>query len=845
MMISKRIIFFALMIVVLLVVSCGRNGDPNPNAEPVIYITSYGGVDSLAAIGDSIVFQQTIFWEAYDSDGWVESFAYRILDEDEQAISTPGNDYIVGDENENGMTDENEGWVLHYKAGADESIPLGDPEAQKTVWTDAVYAEINFPANGEQLFNDDGTPQIDPITGNFVYAPVTSIFEIKCIDDRGDESDIFSRYYKSTSKTPSILAVESTQGPIDGKRIGTGVILKFRISDTDPLIGNEPNYFEFKLQIKNNDGSVVSEADGGYADEWHSTRFQDEVTEFLLIPEAAADPGDPGPFIINNTLDPNNEEAFLDSTYITVKAYDLAGIQSQEMTITFAVKEGFYPGSLIYNGFDPNGVGEPDKTFNDIFAIGEYHYSTSKAEFISTIDVPEEVTIDGYRYGLPLWYDRDSTLTAINSPDLKIYMHWGFQGEYGTIGQESDVVTNSPYNQRIGKVLDENTQEIYFSELKYFDLQLDGEPYHYAPLAGVVDTYYDELGGWTRIPVGAEIDQNTILFDLESGEHNFKVRAVDLSNIGDPTPAEMRFKIVDPVLADQKSGILIIDEDISDLVYSPDAEVDDFYRDILSDYSGQIDVFDLMENSVSTGEIVTWNSLIHFSNDKFSPTDLQNYELVIFHNDKPISSKFHHNSNCLRIFSDLGGNIVACLGGNVEQLYSLCGGANAANFILEDNFGIPMKRLAVDPDQVIKISQTHTNNAFMIGASALSPFTSHLNVELDENEVVFSNSIFQSLIQPRQAIGPCDYFDESIFEQSIEYPDLIPPTPIMTYNCKDTLSTSFPPTPLQYEEYNGSVVGIKYNNGVNTNYLFSFPMSYMVAEDAKAFFNEILTDLGM
>lgn len=845
-MIRKKIIFFALLVTLLLIMSsCGRSGDLNPNTEPIIYITSYGGVDSLAAVGDSIVFQQTIYWEAYDSDGWVENYAYRILNEDGQAISTPGKDYIIGDENGNGMTDLDEGWVLHYKVGADESLPLSDPEAQKTIWTDAVRAEINFPANGEQLFNDDGTPKTDPVTGNFVYAPVTSIFEIKCIDDRDDESAISRRYFKSTSKTPSILAVESTQGPIDGKRIGTGVILKFRIKDTDPLIGDEPNYFEFKLEIRDSNGNVISEANGGYEDVWHSTRFQDEVTEFMLIPEAAASDDDPGPFIINNTPDPANTEAFLDSTYLTVKAFDLAGIESTQMEIRFAVKEGFFPGTMIYNGFDPNGDGNPDYTFNDIFALGEYHYSTRKAEFISTIDVPEEVTIDGYKYGLPLWYDRDRIFTAINSENLKIYMHWGFQGEYGEIGQSYTTVTNSPFNQRLGLVLDENTQEIYFSELKFFDLQFDGEPYHYPPLAGVVETYYDSLGGWTRIPVGAEIDQNTILFDLEAGEHSFKVRAVDLSNIGDPSPAEMRFKIVEPVLADEKSGILIIDEDRNEPNYAPDAELDSLYLEFLSDYTGQIDVYDLMGNSVSQSEIVTWNSLIHFSNDLFSPIDLQNYELVVFHNDKPVSSKFHNNGDCLRIFSKLGGNIAVCLGANVNQIYSICGGANAANFILEDNFGIPMKRLATDPDQVIKISQTHSNNAFLIGASGISPFTSQLNVELDENKVIFPESIFNFIIQPRAAIGPCDYFDDSIFEQSVEYPDIIPPTPIITYTCKDTSATSFAPTPEQFEEYNGSVIGLKYDNGVNTNYMFSFPMSYMVVEEAKALFNEILTDLGM
>jgi hypothetical protein len=839
MMIRKKIIFFALLVTLLLVISsCGRDGDQYPNTSPIIYITSYGGVDSLAAVNDSLVFQQTIYWEAYDSDGWVEAFAYRILDEDGQAISTPGKEYIISDENENGMTDDNEGWVLHYEAGADESISLNNPDAQKTIWTDAVHAEINFPANGEQLFNDDGTPVIDPVSENIVYAPITSTFEIKCIDDRGDESETFRRFYKSTSKTPSILAIESTQGPIDGNRIGTGVVLKFRIRDTDPLIGNEPNYFKFKLEVRDNDGNVISEADGGYEDVWQSTQFQDEVTEFLLIPEEAADPDDPGPFIIKNTPDPGNEETFLDSTYLTVEAYDLAGIVSDKMEINFAVKEGFYPGTLIYNGFDPNGDGLPNYTYNDIFAIGTYHYSSRKADFLGTVDVPEEVTIDGYKYGIPLWFDKDSTFTAINSPNLKIYMHWGFQGEYGEIGQSTTTVTNSPFNQRVGLVLDEHTQEIYFSELKYFDLQFDDEPYHYAPLAGVVETYYDSLGGWTRIPVGADIDQNTILFDLTTGEHCFKVRAVDLSNIGDPTPSEMRFNIVEPVTKSEKQNKILIIDDDADSNFSPDEILDDIYMEALSDYTGTIEIYDLWDSSVSSQEVKTYNSLLHFDLDSICPIDLQDYELVIYHTDKPTGgSNFYKNNNCLAIFYQLGGDIIASLGNNAYNVYNGCN--NNSYYLLEDNFGIPMKIYAEDPDMVIQIAQSNITYPFLIQAVPVNPLTTVLDLELDDGEV------WNSLVTLTQGLGPCAYFEDELFEESMENPMLIPPVPIYRYGSKPVGDGPYDPDQEEFDLYSSQVIGIKHATESNTNYMFGFALPYMQVEDLRAMFNEILADLGL
>ncbi len=839
-MIRKKIIFFALLVTLLFVLSsCGRRGDLNPNAEPIIYITSYGGVDSLAAVGDSILFQQTVYWEAYDSDGWVEAFAYRILNEDGMAISTPGKEFIVNDENANGITDLDEGWVLHYEAGADETIPLNNPYAQKTIWTDEVRAEINFPANGEQMFDPiSGEPLLDE-NDNYIYSPVTSIFEIKCIDDRGDESQIFRRYFKSTSKTPAILGIESTQGPIDGKRIGTGVVLKFRISDKDPLIGDEPNYFLFKLQIINTEGDTLNVANGGYPDEWFSTQFQDEVTEFVLIPEEAAGEDNLGPYIINNTPDPDNEDAFLDSTFLTVIAYDLAGIPSQSRTITFAVKEGFYPGSLIYCGFDPNGDGLPSYTFNDIFAIGKYHYSFRKADFLSTIDVPEETTANGYHYAIPLWMDKNGDFTAINSPNLKIYMHWGFQGEYGVIGQSTTTTTNSPFNQRVGIVLDENTQEIYFSELKYFDLQLDGEPYHYPPLAGVVDTYYDSLGGWTRIPVGAEIDQNTILFNLNSGEHTFRVRAVDLSNIGDPSPAEMKFIIVDPVEEDNKSGILIIDDDANTV--AQDALLDSFYLAALSDYVGTIDEFDLKSYSHSAAEVKTDNSLLHFDLDPVCPIDIQNYKLVIYHSDKAGGgTNFQKNNDCLNIFFQLGGNILASLGDNAYTAYNGCN--NSAFNILEDYFGIPIKRMTVDPEMVVKITNSNypvNGKPFLIQAAPISPMTASLDLELRPGLV------WDNLVNMGQGLGASSYFVNDIFELSIDHPFIIPPVQIYSYVCKDTSATVYPPTQADYDRYNNKIIGIKHTGDLNTNYMFGFALPYMEVEDVRAMFNEVLEDLGL
>jgi len=165
--IKKPFIFSIILLSVLLIINaCGRKGELNPNIKPRVEITSYAGVDSLNEISDTTFFQQKIYWTGYDEDGVVDAYAFRILDENGNPISTPGYEYIDAD-----------GWVYHYQPGADETIPMDDPNAKITIWTDQVYAEINFPAN---------------INGEL--ANVVSAFEVKCVDNRGMESDISRKY---------------------------------------------------------------------------------------------------------------------------------------------------------------------------------------------------------------------------------------------------------------------------------------------------------------------------------------------------------------------------------------------------------------------------------------------------------------------------------------------------------------------------------------------------------------------------------------------------------------------------------------------------------------------------
>jgi hypothetical protein len=318
------IIVIVMLVLLLIFSACGRKGSLETNIKPTINITSYEGVEEPALI-DSIQpasFQQKIYWEASDEDGVVEKYAFRVVDKDMQPfkniqgdiIGTPGYEFV----------DEN-GWIYHYQTGADETIPL-ELSDSKTIWTDQVYAIINFPANQDGDSTD-----------------VTSVFEVKCIDNSNEvceESAI--KYFHVNSLKPS-CHIESTKGDIAGNTIGTGIVFSFNIIDKDQFVGSIPDYFLFKLEKKDLLGGLIT-GEEGYPDIVWSTKYERNICEY----EVTLDDYEG----LRAALKLNNIENSIpqDSTYITAWAVDLAGIVSEPTTISFIVKEGFYPGTLIYNG---------------------------------------------------------------------------------------------------------------------------------------------------------------------------------------------------------------------------------------------------------------------------------------------------------------------------------------------------------------------------------------------------------------------------------------------------------------------------------------------------------------
>jgi len=760
--------FSFLLIFGIFISSCGRKGELSPNIKPTVSITSSYGADSLNpdATENPLTFRQKIFWRANDPDGTVKDFAFRILNESGSPISTAG--YEIFDEN---------GWVLHYQNGADENIPMDDPNAQLTIWSEQTYAEINFPAN---------------IVGD--SAVVTSIFEIKCKDNNDEESVPARKYFTVSSRKPSVTG-SSSKGEINGKTVGMGIRMEFSIIDYDQYVGSIADYFMFKLQRKTPAGEIVPTT--GY-DEWVSTKDEEDVTQFVLNQFS-------NPALVPNEM--NGDEP-ADSTYLIMCAVDLAGIHSEPDTISFFVKEGFHPGSLIY--------------LTDTFLLGENHYVVNRDVSIPRV-IPEIQYADGIHYSTPFWIDKNGNFTAVNSADLQIYLHWGWHGEY----QEDD-----PLGRIEGVVLDEDTNSSYYAEISYFDLRIDNEPYDYPPFPVSENTVTDADGKqWLRIPVGYEIDQNTVLTGLEDGTHTIELRAVDLQGEADPTPAELTFVLVPFVDKNEKQGALIIDDD-TNTTFAPEEEIDNAYLEFFADFPQQIsslkrkDIYEMITDSLHLQNL-------HFSKSVFSPTDLQNFRLVVFHSDNQ-----NEDSNIYKEFDDLnlyiegGGNLILSGGSNLKNAFGYCLEDEIPLF--EKFFGIPSVA-----DSVYVVTNENNEASFL----KLQFFVGALSQTASLQDIALELPSFVNMVTIKEGLGPVVMFGSIQSEALYGYGCKQPQTETDFENWDDADDNDQFPSLNQFNLFNGKSVALKHESDDGKCYIFGFPLSFMNIEQVRAMMNVILSEM--
>ncbi len=813
----KSIKLFPIVILVitlgLLLPGCGKQGSRFANKTPSIGITSYEGYDPLNPYTDSTavtLFQQRIYWHASDPDGVITGYAYRILDEFDNPISTSGNSYIdsLGDVTPQEVLNRfGAGWVLHYKTGAPQNVSLSDPAAQRTIWTTNKYATINF------------------IAATAAGLPDTTLskFEVICVDNRGAVCErIAYRKFKSYSGVPTCF-LSTTKGNPDGGQVGTGIRLSFSLNDSDPFIQATAWYYLFKIQKVN--AATGLPLPNEPETDWISTFGSPKINEYLLTKRTTPS--------ISSDYDSLGVRKSV--TKVIARVVDLAGIISDTTSIRFSVKEGFHPETLIH--------------YKRVYALGSNHYidySDTSTPEVSPFTIINNTAV----FATPFFRDTEGYYTAVNSSNLKSWIRWGWHGEYGiALASGGFTVTDDPYDKKIDLLLDEDTNKNYYSEITHFDIRLNGDYYHYPPLDNEDNVVEDQITHkkWLRVPVNSSLGQTIVLTNLPANTpdnpyHFFEVRAVDLQDVFDPTPAEFKFKIINPVEKAQKSGILILDDDLNNVNFAPMDSINARYANMLSSYNG--------EKVTLNRETMTYSDI---RQRKFALSDIQRFKLIVYHSDYPTStSNLPGEQDAFALYLNQGGNMLISAGGNLSsaaQAIQLAGQRT-----IEKYFGVTYNLNATT-----SITNSLASSPWFVKAKSKLPaygdiplaFDLNLTNPLPENYVYNGQTIivdpnessFVPLINGRKGLGPVTLFN--LYDTSANSGV----APIYEYVSKPVFtavtSAYCPTTQADFNRVNGKIVGIKKVTTKNSCYILGFPLSYMTRDGSKNFMSKVLQELSM
>lgn len=771
------------MLGILVFSGCGKSGTRFANVAPTIRITSYEGFDDSETYSsqDTLLFQQRIYWNATDPDGTIAGFAYRVLDAAGNPISSPGNQYIDTDGTitpQNVLTKYGPGWVMHYLEGADTSIPLTSPEARRSIWTSKKYVTINFPssdANGNPL-------------------PTLSKFEVIAIDNRGEiTAQKAWRNFNTESARPTCTVV-TTKGNPAGGEVGSGMRVSFSMIDYDPFISNTPWYYEFKLQkwsvpLPGETAVLLSSTNWIRTDSLNNPK----INEYLLTRRT-------NPAL---TYDFDAAGTHVSTSKIVGRAYDLSGVVSSLTTnseINFSVKPGFRPQALIYH--------------QKAYALGDNHFIDYTDDSTPEI-MPFTITNGVQRFATPLFRDLENKLTAVNSVNMKTWIRWGWDGEYGIVQADGSVLfPATPYDKKVDVVRDAATGENYFSEITNFDLRLDDQPYNFPPYAHSIQID-DDGTRWLRIPVNSVLGQTVVLTSMASGLHKFEIRCVDLQDEYS-APAEFFFNLVDPVLPSNRAGILIIDDDKDNSSTSPEAIVTAKYEAMLSDYSGTKTFIHRSSDSY------VGDTYPDIRNRHLAYPDLQRYKMVIYHNDNVSESgNIKLDNDGLTLYMQSGGNFLVSSSSKIASVMDAFVISGQKTFL--SMFGI-----SYVSQPVSSVSGSLLTNAFF--QSAVGALT-YPNVGLQYDAI--GTPSFNSLVNLRDGLATVAYFTRHTADV------------IYTYGCKPTNYATMPPTAAQFETYNNQPVALRKVVGNGRNYMFGFPLSYMLDSDLKPMMNKILTECGL
>ncbi|MCF7794418.1 MAG: hypothetical protein K9N09_11490 [Candidatus Cloacimonetes bacterium] len=750
------------IIIILLLLSCSKHQNSNSIENENFAFTDFTGEKIEIENSIEYFYTQCIYWEYLEEGN--PKFAVR--------INTTNNE--LPDD----ILTDNEGWIYHYLPGADQTIPLSSPLAERSIWTFDNSFEYTFESHVGELSHIISQIEVKYLLNEFESDPISTSF--------------FN--YREIGTVLSTVA-----GDIDGMTISTGTIFIMNEKISDIFVeGLYADHFMYRINI-------IAEADSTILEEgtWYNSIDCEDIREVEMTTATG------------NALTPNEDGELtqFEAYIVTRSGYEDIDNPAK---MNFKVQEGLYPNTLIYNGIIQNYT----DCSNDCYALGENHYVTYIDPALGGI-LPSKLIDNEICYATPTWIDSEGNYAMIGSDDFQYFIHVGYKGEF---------IGNYAGNKYLGIVIDETTGINYFSQIVFFDIRLDDQAFIHPELPADEYNIIDNNGlEWLRIPIENELSQNFILENLDYGEHTLTVRAVDMAMNGDQTPSEYTFNLHAPVSLNDREGILILDDSPNN-GGSPDDLIDLFYLDIFANYSGNIEALDRQE-LVDYG---FWNSVLHWGKDVFSPTDLQNYKLIVYHSDNPIEgNKLASEYDVLNLYLKNGGNILVS---SAQNLYNANYSFIQTDFtFLQDYFGIELDENAINIFANDQGQSSYTQNTFFV--SALPETTNGYLQQIDLEYPSFNPIVNVEIFNPCHGLGPVSYFNEDYLANDV--------TIMYRYGCASPSNEPGWPTQDDYDFLVQQPVALKRSVNDCNCYIFSFPLSYMQQDQVTALMNEILTELGM
>lgn len=644
-----------------------------------------------------------------------------------------------------GFCADSAGWLWFEAPGSNPEIPLSEAGPHRSIWTSQSSLSFDF-ASSE---------------GKIADLVRSAELQIKSMDGQ-------IKSHRSSFKSDRLLGSLINVGFANGANTGTGIEfgLRERIGDIY-LDGLYADHFMFRVNILNYNLQLVSQG------EWHSSLEMADLRRVRL--NSSTNPA----LAVNALGQVTQFECYL----VSRQGIEEATLQS----VHFRVRGNFRPKAQIYS--------------QTLAALGQYHYSINPYEDLYYRDL---IPASGTHKNSPFWQN-DTDWEAINSPDLKLYLHWGYFGQYGTPepsypypGWSGDFFPSSnPFDREYNICLDAVTHENYHSQISHFDLRLNGAPFPALPqfIQPQQVTHHDKT--WLRVPNLNPQASTCILTGLASGEHVLEVCAVDLQG-SRSDPASMKIKLIPFKPWESRSGLLIVDDTRHHASVAPESYVDGFYDSVLPSVWGPLGHADAQDD---TGFGIA-----------VSPALMQNYRAVIWHSDNPTSPiNLVENVDPLDIYLGNDGKVLFSAGGNLDTALD--------NLMLKVP-GFLNDRLGISGGSDFGVlSRSWSTNPFFIRSEA--------KFALGNMDLMLENA-FNPLVRTLQGLSLVTWFDNR-------------PSGTFThrFGCKPINSPVHPPSQAQYDFYSSKYVGYQHQNV----FVFGIPLSYMEPEDAGPALEAILNGL--